>query len=368
MQFLTTWIWAAGPIWLNLQALAMKGDFAWMPLAVIIGAAAGVSCYMVAMLRHPVWRAVALACAILAASYNVPTAIGSSSEHRRAATEPNRERIERRESLLRRDALLADKIAKIGWRLNGATSFSITAGIEQLKTTPHYIGSDECRNLKKRDPDGICSKLRGEQGRLAEAAQVEAFEAEREVIRQDLLKVDAPATADVQLATMMQLISPWYRIDGDRLSAILSSIGPIVLELLGTFFPALFGRFWAERNELATGTNSDANRLPLSVIPDAPPEWGCRMAETGHSAIPIALSATSYIMEKFEACQEGKLLARPAYSDCAKWCKQKGLPAVSEADFIEAMENAGYTKKLVEKRQHYVGVGLRKKKLEVVKS
>lgn len=366
MQFFTTWIWAAGPIWLNLQALAMKGDYTWMPIAVMIGAGAGVGCYMVAMLRHPVWRMVALACAILAATYNVPTAIGSSSEHRRSATEPNRERIERRESLLRRDALLADKIAKIGWRLNGDTTFSIRAGIEQIKTTPHYISSDGCRNLKKRDPDGICLKLRGEEGRLSEAVQVEAFEAERETIRQALLKVAAPATADVQLATLMQLISPWYQITGDRLSAILSSIGPIVLELLGTFMPAIMGRFWSEKNESATGTQPEANRLPIPIAPEAPPDWGCRLADSGHSDIPIALSEIDYISEKFEPLPDGKLLARPAYSDYTKWGKRKGCAVVSEAEFIEAMEMAGYTKKLVEKRQHYVGVGLHKMKLEVV--
>lgn len=378
MQFFTTWVWAGGPIWLNLQAFALKGDYVWIPVAVLIGAAAPVSCYMIAVVEHKAWRMIALLCVVVAAAYNITTAIGSASEHRLSVAAPKRALIERRESMLRRDAQLADKIAKIGWRLNGDTSFSISSALDQIKLTSHYLSSDGCRDVRKRDPDRVCYQLREAEGRLAEAKQVEVFEAEREQIRKNLLKVEDPATDDPQLATLIQLLSPVYKIDTDLLSAILSGIGPIVLELLGTFVPAVFGRFWSERNKHATchmqNGYSVIQKAPTESLSALALEKPEKTAETGHSVIHNALQnaptesppADRYISVCLEPDTESHLVARSIYTECAKWCRNAKIKAPTEAEFKRAMEDHGYTRRLINRRQHYENVRLRTAKLMVV--
>ena len=357
MQFILTWIWAGIPIWLNVQALLARGDYLWLPVIAIAGLAAPMGIWLAAMLRSPVWKAVAVFGGLLASLYNITNAIGSSAEHRQSFAAPNQERIERRESMLRRDAELADRIAKIGWRLNGDTSASIKAGIKQLKTTPHYISSNGCLDLKRRDPEHVCFKLEGETGRLAEAVQVESFEAERERIRKDLLKVEAPASADIQLSTFKTLISYIWNVREVTIAAIIAGIGSLILELVGTLLPAAAGRYYAERNESGTATA----QLPTTVIQN-----GLQNGLQNGNLEPSIASFLEEVAEVSGTGDDDTILCRQLYAAYRQWCMKKAIKPVTEGVFGFMMENSGYNRVVHNRRRYYAGIRCRSVQLRVV--
>lgn len=378
MQFFLTWVWAAIPVWIAAQAPYGAGDYAWVPVVAFSGLAAPIGLWVAAAVRHPLWKMVGLFVGLIAATWNIATAVGSSAEHRQVRAEPDKLRIEQRESLVRRDAFLENRISTIGWRLNGQTSHAIRARVSELKTTAHYLRTDGCRNLKALDPERVCATIEVETGRLAEAETVERHQDEREAIRQQLLKVAGPQSADVQVETIRRLLANFIDIDTAMITALLSGLGPLVWELIGTLLPAAISQWFREQNESATAEGSEdaedlrrvssdppatlrnnlENSLP-SLAEDDPPTLRKPSADEGFER---------WNAEHVEESAEDSLQARPTFLHYSAWCLREGVEALSERTFSTRMEGAGHSKqKLGRGAMHYIGIRLKPTKLKVVK-
>ncbi len=374
MRFFLIWFWAAIPIWMAIQVPLQSGDYSWLPAYIISGAAAPIAFWCASVIDHPGWKVLALAVGLLTAGWNITASIGSSSSHRQAQTAPDLERIARRESMLRRDTQLAEQIAKIGWRLNGDTTFSIAGGIAKLKTKPHYISTGGCANLRARDPDGVCAKLAEEEGRLKEAGRVEEMEAERERIRLDLLKVEGPKTADAQADTIQRLLASFMTVDTAMVVALLNGIGPLIMELAGTLMPMLLDRALSRRNESGTGEDERmrgwSSSHPPHILPHNLENSLSGAVEDDPPILPASSPEASFELwlgEHVEDGGEDGLRARLIFQHCCQWCEKREVPAPNEREFSNLMAGRGYSKQKLRGVMTYVGIRLKSSKLKVVK-
>lgn len=378
MQFDRSLWWAILPIYINVGAALNDGDFFWVPVWAILGFAS-TYCFWLAegLFRRGdyVWGPLAVLCASIVLVTNLTNAIGSTAEHRMRKATPREDKIRIELALKAEDAELADKIGRLGWTTRGDDPIVIRRSVEQLRADPLYRRSGECRDITKTDSGSYCANLRGEEARLDAAVKAETLERRRAEIRQGLVKNDAPVVADAQVSTLKKLLSRVVVFDEALLAAGLNGLLSVVIEIIGSLVPAISARHQLDtKNEGGNMIGPIAIGLPQ---PDCPVAFSFQESSKpsmslipGHSSTqsdnPIAQSDWVFISSRLQPDGDGKMLTRPTYSAYAKWCRRESVKAVSEAQFAEAMDRAGYTKRLVDKRQHYVGVALKEMKLEVV--
>ncbi len=372
MRFIAIWIWAAIPVWLAIQVPLKSSDFAWLPAYISAGLAAPAALYFFATITHPMWRVMAIVVALISAAWNITTAAGSSATHRQVVSEPMRDLIAKRESMIRRDQFLASQASSIGWRLNGQTSFSIEARIEQLKTEPHYIRTDGCTDLKASDPKKVCSEIAGAKGLLREAQAVEASLAEREQIRQQLLKVEAPTVADPQVDTIQRLLSFFMDVSDATVIAFLNGIGPVVAELIGTLMPPLVARSFIEHDrkrlpEVGEGLGRAREALGRLGSPPSLPPQALLSTDVPESFTDREDKLHIFIGEAREGASGSRSPTREVYPHYLEWCRYANSLTLPEREFHAAIIGCGVEKKKSNGRMCYVDFAIKPLKLKVVK-
>lgn len=379
MQFSGKMWWALLPIYINVGASLNDGDYFWVPVWAILGAASTYCIWMTEGLfrrRDYVWGAIALLCGFSVLIVNLANAIGSTAEHRINKAAPLESKIKSELTLKTEEAELADKLTRLGWVTRGDDAIVIRRSVEQIKADPLYRRSGQCLDVTKPDSGNVCSHLRAEEARLDAALKIETLEARRGEIRAKLLKNDAPPVSDAQIGTIKRLLARIVDFDEAFIAAGLNGLLSVVIEIIGSIVPAVAERLEA-RSKNGEGTGDSlatdlpdppelASDLPV-IIENLLPDITDDTPEESPALCPQEV-ARNFIRDVVEGDGRAYILTRPFYKNYAEWGARNELPVVSETTMGRLMEEHGYVKgKRENGRRCYLGVRMKRMELRVVK-
>lgn len=365
MKFAAVWGWAIFPVYLNVANCIMGEDYIWLPVLAILGLAAPICLWATEGLWHHRYYRLASISGIIGLAVlaiNLLNAIGSAADHRQRRSQPAEDKI-RHERLLRDDeADISQQIARLGWVTRGDDIIVIRRSVDLLRADPLFKRSGECADVTRSDSGTFCANYRNEEARLAAAVKIDDLGGKRQSIRTQLMKIDVPQAADIQVATLQRLLASFFHISDTMLAAGLAGILSAVAELIGSFMPVIMDK----RLALAlAGTSAGAvcQEVPKSfaepmchAVPDVPdvPD----LSKEG--LVKMWLSA------KDVPDSAGRAGTTELTRDYNLWAMAHGYETFSINTMGTILIGLGYSKELTGKKR-YIGLRVKSAKLEVVK-